>query len=175
MVEWTHLKLKDGLKAKIDKRDVKKCSNHSWRIVQKKNSKRQTVVTTISTENGPRQLTLGKFLMKPPKGKLVYPRRGGLDYRRNNLIVCTMSERQRMLPKRVNQEASSQYKGVCWDNTRSKWRAELYIDGLCTCVGFFASESDAAFAYNKAAKKEFGDLAYKNQIIKRAGRRKQDR
>ena len=38
--------------------------------------------------------------MNPPKGKLAYPRRfnDGFDYRKNNLIICTMQERQQLLP-----------------------------------------------------------------------------
>lgn len=111
-VDWTYIVLKDGSKVKISKKDLKKVKKHTWRVLRRKNSNRPSVVATISTTDGPRQITLGKYLLNPPKGKLVYPRRGDLDYRRNNLIVCTMAERQQMLPKRVQQESSSQYKGV---------------------------------------------------------------
>lgn len=156
--------LKSGEKVKIDSRDLQKAEKYAWRVLRRKSSNRPSVVATLSTPQGPRQVTLGKYLFNPPKGKMVYPRRGDLDYRRCNLIVCTMSERQQMLPKRVRQEATSKYKGVFWDNTRQKWRADIYVDGKCQLVGIFSSEEAAATAYNKAARENFGDKAYQNQV-----------
>jgi len=172
--DWTFLKLKSGEKVKIDSRDLKKVEQLSWRVLRKKNSNRPSVVATISTPKGPRQITLGKFLLKPPKGKMVYPRRGDLDYRRANLIVCTMAERQQMLPKRKQQESSSKYKGVFWDSTRKKWRADIYIDGKCHLVGLYSSEDSAALAYNKIAREQFGEMAYQNQVNPRFPKRKSD-
>ena len=169
---WVNLILKNGEKVKVSKVDFKRVSKLTWRVQRRANSHRETVVTTIATPNGPRQMTLGKFIMKPPKGKMVYPRRGNLDFRRENLIVCTMAERQQMLPKRRNQESSSKYKGVFWDSTRRQWRADIYIEGKCQLVGLFSSEDSAARAYNKAAREHFGQMAYQNQISKQSNRRK---
>ena len=120
-------------------------------------------------------MTLGKFIMKPRKGKMVYPRRTGeiLDYRKQNLIVCTMKERQIMLPKRRS-NCSSQFKGVTWDRSRSSWRAHIDIKGQTRTIGHFSEEDDAALAYNKKAQSIYGDLAYKNQVKRRKGRRKSD-
>ena len=69
------------------------------------------------------------FPVKPPKGKMVYPRRfmEGFDYRKDNLIVCTMSERQRILPK-ARKGASSRYKGVSYIQVKKRWRAALKVD-----------------------------------------------
>lgn len=171
---WVTLTLKSGDQVKISKQDFARVSKLTWRVQRRNGSQRETVVSTISTPKGPRQITLGKFIMKPPKGKMVYPRRGGLDFRRENLILCTMAERQQMLPKRKNQESSSQYKGVFWDNTRSCWRADIYIDGKCHLVGLFDSEDSAAAAYNKSARQHFGDKAYQNQLQRDLKRRQRD-
>ena len=84
-----------------------------------------------------------------------------MDYRKSNLIVCTMAERQRMLPKRKT-KSSSRYKGVCWDSTRKMWRAGIEVSGSSVGLGFYTSEAEAARAYNKAAKKHFGEFAYHN-------------
>lgn len=160
--------------AKIDEEDFEKVSNHSWRTVTAK-SGRQTVVTTVATEKGPRMLSLGAFLMKPEKGQMVYPRRfmNGFDYRKENLIVCSMKERQRILPKN-RAEGTSQYKGVSWYPKNKCWRAGIRVDGKSIHLGFFQTEEDAAKAYNEAAKKHFGEHAYQNQIKPAATRRQSD-
>ncbi|MCB9025320.1 MAG: hypothetical protein H6625_03310 [Bdellovibrionaceae bacterium] len=171
---WTFYKLKTGEKIKIDIKDLKKVESLSWRVLRKKNSNRPSVVATQSTPKGPRQITLGKFLLNPPKGKMVYPRRGDLDYRRDNLVVCTMAERQQMLPKRKQQKSSSKYKGVFWDSTRKKWRVDIYVDGKCNFIGLYSGEDSAALAYNKAAREHFGEMAYQNQVKARTPQRNSD-
>lgn len=169
---WKTITLTNGEKAKIDAEDYERVSQHKWRVIQKTPSSKKTVVTSIRTEKGVRQLSLGRFLMDPPKGKLVYPRRyqTGFDFRKNNLIVCTMKERQQMLPKRSH-PTTSIYKGVTYDQAKKLWRASLQVDGKNVTIGLFKDEQNAARAYNKAARKQFGEMAYQNQIKKRSNRR----
>ncbi|MBX7230923.1 MAG: hypothetical protein K1X29_02455 [Bdellovibrionales bacterium] len=115
---WCYLPVNKGYQAKIDLEDYPRASAHTWRVI-KKDSGRLKVVTNIKTPGGTRQVSLGQFLMNPPKGKMVYPRRfmDGLDYRKANLIVCTMKERQRILPKsRIH--GSSKFKGVSFIKRR---------------------------------------------------------
>ena len=169
---WTFLKAHPGLKVKIDREDVKRVSAHSWRVTFGTTG-RKRVVTSIRGPKGVRSLTLGKFLMKPSKGKQVYPRRFNeeLDYRKNNLIVCTLKERQRLLPKNRT-DASSTFRGVSRDKASGKWRASIEVDGHSINLGQFKIESEAALAYNKAAKKYFGSLAYQNQVGRRNYKRR---
>lgn len=175
MSGWKLIPVNKGKdQAKIDAEDFDRVSQHSWRTVTAK-SGRKTVVTTVSTPKGPRMLTLGAFLMNPAKGQLVYPRRfnHGFDYRKENLIVCTMKERQRILPKSRNQ-GTSKYKGVSFYPKNNCWRAGIRVDGKSIHIGFFDSEEAAALAYNEAARKHFGDNAYQNQVAKRDPRRQSD-
>lgn len=160
---WCEI-LISGKKVKIDREDKEKIEAKSWRITEGTTG-RPRVVTSIRTEDGVRSVTLGKFLMKPAKGKQVYCQRfnEGLDYRKENLIVCTLSERQRLLPKRRVQ-TTSQYRGVSFQTGNKKWRASLEVDGNTINLGEFGSESQAALSYNKAAKKYFGKNAYQNSV-----------
>jgi hypothetical protein len=44
---------------------------------------------------------------------------------------------------------SSRYKGVSWDGRQRKWRVDIRLNGRLVHVGRFATETDAALAYNK--------------------------
>lgn len=163
---WVYISVHPNMKVKIDREDLHRVNKHSWRVTEGTTGRRR-VVTSIRLPEGVRSLTLGKFLMKPPKGKQVYPRRfnEGLDYRKSNLVICTLSERQRLLPKR-REDATSRYRGVSYSKSDKKWKAAIEIDGRSINLGHFNTEEKAALAYNGAAKENFGKFAYQNQIIK---------
>jgi hypothetical protein len=173
--DWCYLELKNGDKVKVDKDDYARANEYTWYLIQQRNHGKRQAVTNIKTKAGFKQMTLGRFIMKPRPGQMVYPRRSRetLDYRKENLIVCTMRERQIMLPKRRS-ACSSAYKGVAWEGSRNKWRAHIDIKGQTRTIGYFSEEIDAARAYNKMAKEIYGDLAYQNNIQDAKTRRKTD-
>jgi hypothetical protein len=169
---WCYLSVHPNLKVKIDKSDLKRVRRHKWRAT-KGTTGRLRVVTSVRKSNGVKNITLGRFLMKPAKGLQVYPRRfnDGLDYRKENLIVCTLKERQRLLPKH-RRKATSDYRGVSYSRTDGKWRAAISVNGRTLNLGHYKSEDKAALAYNSAARKHFGPGAYQNQIGKRTYKRR---
>jgi hypothetical protein len=169
---WKYLQTKTGEKVKVDAEDYDELMERSWRVIYTGKAQKPSVVTSIRSGDKVRTMTLGQYLMKPKRGKLVYPRRwqGGLDYRKSNLIVCSMKERQRMLPKRAD-TSTSRYKGVSFVKSKKIWRARIEKNGKSHYLGDFAKEEHAALAYNKAAREMFGDIAYQNQIIRRSDRR----
>lgn len=169
---WVYLKLSSGQKVKVDREDLSRLEKHTWRAT-KGTTGRLRVVTSIRTKAGVRNITMGAFLMKPPKGKQVYPRRfnEALDYRKENLIVCSLAERQRLLPKKRT-ESSSKYRGVSFARGEKKWRAGIEVDGKSINLGSFKNEDDAALAYNKAAREHFGEMAYQNNVMRSPRKRK---
>ena len=162
--EWCYITITTGERVKIDKEDREKIEKHSWRVT-KGTTGRRRVVCSVRTEKGVRSLTLGKFRISPPDGKQVYPRRFNeeLDYRKENLIICTMQERQRLLPKnRI--KSSSHYRGVSKNSSTGLYRAGIEVNGKSINLGDFKNEESAAAAYNKAALKHFGKDAYQNKL-----------
>lgn len=159
-------------KVKIDTEDLARVSRLTWRIRRRNDAAKLSIYTTVRKLKKTQNVSLGKFLMNPPEGKLVYPRRyfEGFDYRKENLIVCTMQERQRMIPKK-RKDLSSNYRGVSYSKKNKLWRAGITIDGRLVNLGDFKTESAAALAYNKAAYLYFGKNGYQNTISRTKNRR----
>ena len=63
-----------------------------------------------------------------------------------------------------NRICSSKYKGVSWCSRNSKWVAAAASPGRKKHLGYFDSETDAAKAYNVAAKDYFGEFSQLNKI-----------
>ena len=51
----------------------------------------------------------------------------------------------------IDQNASSQYKGVSWNKERLRWDAKIYVANKKIWIGRFCVEQDAARAYNAKA------------------------
>ena len=163
--DWCYVSARPKKKIKIDREDRERVDKHAWRVTTSQTG-RERVVTSIRGPAGNRSITLGKFLMKPPKGKQVYPRRfnQGLDYRKGNLIVCTLRERQQQLPKKRT-KTTSRYRGVSFIKATGSWRAAIQVDGRSITIGRFKDERLAAMSYNVAARKHFGANAYQNVLF----------
>jgi hypothetical protein len=99
--------------------------------------------------------------MDAPKGLLVDHRNlNGLDNRRSNLRLATHGENNQN--KRKRKGASSRYIGVSFEKRIKKWSARIMYKGKAIWLGNFKNEIDAALAYDKAARKYYGEFARLN-------------
>jgi hypothetical protein len=57
---------------------------------------------------------------------------------------------------------ASRFKGVSLDRNTGKWRATIRVNGKLHWLGSFKEEEAAARAYDEAARKHFGEVAYLN-------------
>jgi len=86
----------------------------------------------------------------------------GLDNRLGNLRICTPSQNQHN--RRPNKNCFSAFKGVGWHKGGSYWQARIRFNGNLKHLGCFASEIEAAKAYNQKAIELFGKYAYLNSM-----------
>jgi hypothetical protein len=78
----------------------------------------------------------------------------------SNLRLAT--NQQNCCNKQAQLKSTSAYKGVSWDKKCKKWRAQICINYKKIHLGTFEKETDAAIAYNQAAKKHHNSFAILN-------------
>lgn len=107
-------------------------------------------------------VSMHRLISGAPKGMSVDHVNGnGLDNRRENLRVCTHSENM----KNQGPRNGRKYKG-CYYNPkrlgRLKWSASIRANGKVEFLGRFATEIEAASAYDVASEKLHGVFGRKN-------------
>ncbi len=133
-----------------------KASNLPWRC------SRGSVYYSYRGQDGKTQNTwLAEFVMgKSSLGEWDHKNGNGHDNSYDNLRPCTRSQNMANSGKRVNN--TSGFKGVSWHPQAKKWRAYIKVNGRQISLGLFDLKEDAAKAYDKAAKKYFGEFAVLN-------------
>lgn len=86
------------------------------------------------------------------------------DNRLSNLRICTQS--QNMQNQKPRKGCLSKYKGVTQSKNSKKWMAKIKINTneKQKHLGSFSTENYAAYAYNLAAKRYFGQFALLNVV-----------
>ena len=94
-----------------------------------------------------------------------------LDNRRCNLRVCTRSENRRN--GRKHRQSKARFKGVFYHahgtysgkrGGKGRWRSYTRVKGKRIWLGYYATDIEAAMAYNRFAANEFGEFACFNRF-----------
>lgn len=101
-------------------------------------------------------------LMAPPDKHVDHVNGVKADNRKSNLRLCTRSQNLANRTRQPNNKGS-RYKGVTWTKEgrlRRPWRARCRYHEL----GWFATEIEAAAAYNARALEIYGEFAVLNDL-----------
>lgn len=149
------IKLHHGNIAFVDDEDYERVNQYKWYCdrhgyaMRKENIIRKTIL-------------MHRFILGAPFGLEVDHADGNkLNNSKSNLRLCTKSDNQHN-KKKQSVPATSKYKGVCWDSSKSKWRVDIKIHGKHINVGRFVNEIDAAHAYDAKAIELHGEFANTN-------------
>lgn len=85
-----------------------------------------------------------------------------LDNRRENLRLAVGG--QNGANRKTSKNNTSGYKGVTWNKSKNKWKAQIKVDYKNKNLGSYLTAKDAAIAYNKAAVESFGEFALLNDV-----------
>jgi HNH endonuclease/AP2 domain len=153
----------------IDAEDWPRISEFKW-SVSSDGGKRMYVSTRIEGK----KIYLHRFLLEAPHDQRVDHRNGDpLDNRKANLRLATHQQNMFNCGKRSTYKGkptASIFKGVTWDKTRGRHKAQIAKDGVKHNLGHFMEERSAAMAYDHAALEMFGEFAQTNFTYEEGGR-----
>ncbi len=154
----------NGEIALCDDEDYPVLSRHKWSCFGKEGKK--YVSTTITNIEGKYKNIYMHVMIMGCAKTIDHRDSNGLNNQKSNLRKATKSQNGgngRKMKLRKGKPTSSKYKGVHWATRAEKWRAVIKCEGKVYQLGSFNNEEDAAKAYDKAAKKLFGDFARVNK------------
>jgi len=147
----------------IDAEDWPRISGFKWSVSSDGGTRMY-----VSTRIEGKKIYLHRFLLEAPHDQRVDHRNGDpLDNRKANLRLAT--HQQNLFNRRKAQTygrkpTASSFKGVTWDKSCGRYKAQIMKDRVNHNLGLFMDERSAAMAYARAAQEMFGEFAYTNLI-----------
>ena len=149
--------LSQGKFAIVDADDYEQLAQFKWYAL--KDSKNDTFYA-YRQEKRKGILMHRQILSAPAEMLCDHINHNGLDNRRANIRLCTNAQNQHN--QRPHTGCSSCYKGVCWNQNKTKWQAYIRLNNRKYHLGCFDYEIDAALAYDDKAVELFGEFACLN-------------
>lgn len=148
-------KLGSGRFAQVDDHKLEVVSAHTWWLLVPQKGSTVYAVTQIRGDRcgecGHRPIrTIGMHNLVTGWPYVDHEDGDGLNNQRYNLREANQALNEAAKHKRAG--TSSQFKGVCWDNTKGKWQAGLNTGGKFKFLGRYDDEIEAAKAYDAAAR-----------------------
>ncbi len=154
------IKLTQGKYATVDDEDFEWLNSFKWYAAK---SGRSWYVVRESCAGGKSQTLKMHRLLIFGCPEVDHKNSNGLDNRKENLRAASKHENQRNQRKQIR-PTGSRYKGVTWYKRGRSWGARIGNGkrGNRLWLGAFRTQTEAARAYDVAAKKLYGDFARPN-------------
>jgi hypothetical protein len=156
------IQLTQGQVAIVDDWRFDELNRYKWYAKWDSSTQSFRAMHAFRLESGKQKVVfMHSYIMCTPSGMVTdHINRDALDNREENLRICTNQQNLCNRPKQVNN--TSGYKGVYYYKSSGKWRAQITIDRKRTGIGYFNTAIEAAQAYDRVAKEQYGDFAFLN-------------
>jgi hypothetical protein len=151
------IKLTRGQVALVDDCDFEDLNRFSWFAHWEPKTHTFYAYRIISGTRGSVKMHRQILAITDPKVQVDHRNHITLDNQRSNLRVATSTQNHHNTRKRAN--GSSRFKGVTWDSNKNRWRSKIVVNRKRLYLGDFIEETQAAHAYDEAAKRYFGEFA----------------
>ena len=162
------IELTQGKSAIVDADDFDRVNEFKWQYNKKRTGYARRI-QHIGMKDGKRikkNIYMHRFIIgvEDSKVHVDHINHDTLDNRKSNLRLCTHVENMRN--RKIQKGGSSKYKGVYKysDNRVKPFTAQITFNYKNIYLGYFATEREAAIAYNKAALHYFGEFALLNDV-----------
>ena len=142
----------------IDLEDKELVEQYTWHV-NRPDDAGAHIVTRLPRSEDPsdRKVYLHRLVVDAPTGVVVdHINQNRLDNRKSNLRFCSIKENVRNQKVHVGRR----FKGV--SHSRHHWRAYITVDYKAKHLGVFATQEEAARAYDRAAMQMHGAFACLN-------------
>lgn len=148
-VWWT---CKDGAVTLVDRETQPLMEKYTWR-----GNDRGSIVA----DRGGKRVVLHRLIVGAAKGQAVdHANHDRADNLRTNLRICTQQENN--MNRRPTRRSKTGYKGVY--PYGSRFEAKIGVGGKQVFLGYYQTATEAARAYNAAARKFHGEYARLNEV-----------
>lgn len=145
------IRLSGGGYAYVDAADYEELNRYHWRLENG---------YAARYEKG-KVIFMHRQILRPPKGKLVDHTDGGKTNNcRANLRPATRTQNRGNQRKRYH--VAARFKGIFYSRAARKWYAHCMYAGRTHCSAYFATDEEAARAYDALAVAWFGEFARLN-------------
>ena len=149
----------------VDPQDYPRLSKYKWQA--SKGSSSGTYYAARCTwdpvNKKKHTIKMHREIITPPHPLVVdHINNNGLDNRKANLRPATKSQNTINKQFKKKKGAHSRYRGVTWEKSISKWKAQIRAKGTPRVIGYYDDETAAAREYDKAARKFHGEFAVLN-------------
>jgi len=142
-------------------------SNFNWSVLLRKDNDGMYAIRAVQKgKPKPEFFYLHRIILERIIGRPLekdempdHINRNGLDNRRENLRLATMSQNMMNTKRRANN--TSGHKGVSWNKEKRKYSAKVQMNGIVVFFGYFTLLEDAIKARDEAAEKYHQDFARK--------------